>query len=81
MPLHTLVVTAVHLASQGSGGENLFGMVACLLSMLKNGANPLLTAPVSLDSLLGTGDGDKCSQEELDPPELAQKVPNQLIRR
>jgi hypothetical protein len=81
MPLHTLVVTAVHLTSQGSGGETLFGMLACLLCMLKNGANPLLTAPVSLDSLLGTGDSNKCSHEELDPLELAQKVPDQLIRR
>jgi hypothetical protein len=81
MPLHTLVVTAVNLASQGSSGETLFGMLACLLCLLTNGANPLLTAPVSLDSLLGTGDGHECTHEELDPLELAQKVPDHLVRR
>jgi len=81
MPLHTLVVTAVHLASQGSNGETLFGILACLLCLLRHGANPLLTAPVSLDSLLGSGDGFECSHEELDALELAQKVPDHLICR
>ncbi len=80
MPLHTLVVTAVNLASQGRSGETLFGMLACLLCLLKNGANPFLTAPVSLDSLLGTEDGHHCTHEELDPLELARKVPDHIIR-
>jgi hypothetical protein len=80
MPLHALVLTAVHLASQGSSGETLFGILACLLSLLLYGANPLLTAPVSLDALLGTGDCQECSHEELDPLELAQKVPYHVIQ-
>ncbi|KAH7313005.1 hypothetical protein BKA65DRAFT_600543 [Rhexocercosporidium sp. MPI-PUGE-AT-0058] len=32
LPLHTLVITAVYLAQLGRDGENLFGMVACLLT-------------------------------------------------
>jgi hypothetical protein len=81
MPLHTLVVVAVHLASQGSSGETLFGMLACLLCLLGNGANPLLTAPVSPGQLLGNEESQWCSHEEIDPFQLAQKVPDHLISR
>jgi hypothetical protein len=79
LPLHTLVVTTVHLASNGSSGETMFGMLACLLCLLGNGANPLLTAPVSLDALLGYEDDHQCSHEEINPLELAKKVPDYLI--
>jgi hypothetical protein len=81
MPLHTLVVTAVYLAQLGSDGENLFGMVACLLCLLGKGANPLLKADVSLNALLNTDDSQHCSHSELDPLELAQKVPWGLISK
>lgn len=81
MPLHTLVVVMVHLASQGSNGETLFGMLACLLCLLGNGANPLLTASVSLDSLLGNEEVQWCNHEEIDPFQLAQKVPEHFISR
>src|SRR5438045_1891921 len=66
MPLHTLVVTAVHLASQGSKAETLFGMLACLVCLLANGANPLLTAPVSINVLLSDDEDRECSHAELD---------------
>jgi hypothetical protein len=79
MPLHTLVVTAVYLAQLGSDGENLFGMVACLLCLLGKGANPLLKADVSLNALLNSDDSQHWSHSELDPLELAQKVPRGLI--
>jgi hypothetical protein len=74
-PLHTLVVTAVYLAELGSDGENLFGMVACLLSLLRQGANPLLKAHISLTTLLSNNDSQECTHLELDPLELTQKVP------
>ncbi|KAH8779124.1 hypothetical protein F5882DRAFT_297741 [Hyaloscypha sp. PMI_1271] len=78
-PLHTLVVTTVYLAQLGSDGENLFGMIACLLCLLGKGANPLLKANVSLNALLNNDDSPKCSHFELDPLELTQKVPQKLI--
>lgn len=37
-PLHTLVVTSVYLVQLGRDGETLFGMIACLLCLLKYGA-------------------------------------------
>jgi len=78
-PLHTLVVTTVYLAQLGSDGENLFGMIACLLCLLGKGANPLLKANVSLNALLNSDDSQHCSHLELDPFQLAQKVPWGLI--
>lgn len=80
-PLHTLVVTAVYLARLGSNGENLFGMVACLLCLLGKGANPLLKAHISVKALLSSDDSQECSHSELDPLELAQRVPQDLISK
>ena len=78
-PLHTLVVTAVYLAELGSDGENLFGMVACLLSLLGKGANPL--AHISLVALLSKDDSQECTHSKLDPVELTQKVPLDRISK
>jgi hypothetical protein len=80
-PLHTLVVTAVYLAELGSEGGNLFGMVACLLSLLGKGANPLLKAHISLVALLSKDDSQECTHSELDPLELTQKVPLDRISK
>ncbi|PVH82419.1 hypothetical protein DL98DRAFT_586407 [Cadophora sp. DSE1049] len=79
-PLHTLVVTTVHLAQQGCKGENLFGMLACLLRMVKSGANPLLTAHISVKALLSSDDEQECSHSELTPLELTREVPKDLVR-
>src|SRR5208282_6098455 len=59
----------------GCKGETLFGMLACLLCLLSNGANPLLKAHISLQALLGSEQADECSHKELDPAELAEMVP------
>jgi hypothetical protein len=75
-PLHCLVLTAFHLARSGCEGENLFGILACLVCLLVNGADPLLKAHVSLKALLGTDEGDQCSHSEIDPSELAGQVPD-----
>jgi len=80
-PLHTLVITAVYLAQLGSDGENLFGMIACLLCLLSKGADPLLKADVSLNALLSSDDIQQCSHSNLDPLELAQQVPWELISK
>ena len=43
-PLHTLVIVASYLTFSGCEGETLFGLLACLLCLLRNGADPLLVA-------------------------------------
>jgi hypothetical protein len=77
-PLHSLVLTACHLAQSGCPGENLFGMLACLVCLLANGADPLLTAPISLAALMRKDTATECSHEEIDPVELAERVPTTL---
>jgi hypothetical protein len=79
LPLHTLVLIAFHLARSGCKGETLFGILACLLCLISNGVNPLLKVPVSLRALMGSEQADECSHEELDPAELAEKVPANVI--
>lgn len=81
LPLHTLVLTAIHLAESGCKGENLFGMLASLLCLLSNGANPLLKAQISPEALLGHQSTEECTHKELDPMELANQVPVSVISR
>lgn len=78
LPLHTLVLVGLHLSQSGCKDETLFGIVACLLCLLSYGANPLLKADISLQALLGSEEVNECSHEELDPAELAEKVPASL---
>ena len=78
LPLHTLVLIGLHLARSGCKNETLFGILACLLCLLTNGANPLLKANISVQALLGNEEVNECSHEELDPVELAEKVPASL---
>lgn len=78
-PLHSLVITAFHLARSGCRDETLFGMLACLVCLLVNGADPLGTAHISIKALLGVDRADECSHEELNPAELAEQVPTQLV--
>lgn len=75
LPLHTLVLVGLHLSQSGCKDETLFGILACLLCLLSYGANPLLKADISLEALLGSEEVNECSHEELDPAELAEKVP------
>ena len=74
LPLHTLVLVGLHLCQSGCKNENLFGILACLLCMLSNGANPLLKATISMQALL-TDDGvTNCNHEEMDPAEFAERL-------
>lgn len=70
LPLHALVMVGFHLSESGCKGENLFGILACLLCLLSYGADPRLKADISLQSLWGEQDTDRCSHEEVDPIEL-----------
>lgn len=78
-PLHTLVVTTVYLAQLGSEGETLFGMIACLLCLLERGADPVLKVHVSPMALLSEQVSQECSHSKLDPWELSQSVPQDII--
>jgi hypothetical protein len=75
LPLHALVLTAFQLARNGCIGEDLFGALACLLSLLSNGADPCATAQISITALLGVETNEKCPHEELSPIDLAEQVP------
>ncbi|KAK5635541.1 hypothetical protein RRF57_011253 [Xylaria bambusicola] len=77
-PLHTLIITAYHLAQGGFEGETLFGVLACLVCLLTLGADPTLQTEMSVDELLGTSDGRKCYHGRLDPVELAEQVPEMI---
>ena len=74
LPLHTLVFVGLHLSQSGCKDENLFGILACLLCMLSNGANPLMKAAISLQALLSDDGGSECNHEELNPAEFAQRL-------
>ena len=78
LPLHTLILVGLHLAQSGCKGENLFGILACLLCLLSNGANPLLKADISVQAFLDNDQANECSHEELDPAELMEKLPTSL---
>lgn len=74
LPLHTLILVGLHLSQSGCKDETLFGILACLLCLLNNGANPLLMANISVQALLDNEEGDECSHEELEPAEFAKKI-------
>ncbi|KAH6673207.1 hypothetical protein B0J14DRAFT_66218 [Halenospora varia] len=79
LPLHSLVLIAFHLARSGCEGETLFGMLACLVCLLANGADPGLKTPISLKALMGRDNAEECSHEYLSASELAEQVPENLM--
>ena len=74
LPLHTLVLVGLHLCQSGCKNENLFGILACLLCMLSNGANPLLKATISMQAYLSDDGVTDCNHEEMDPAEFAERL-------
>jgi hypothetical protein len=79
-PLHTPVLTAFHLANSGCEGEDLFGMLASLLSLITGGADPSAEAEISFGTVLATNESDHCDHEALTAAELAERVPSELMR-
>ena len=80
-PIQTLLIISFHLSQSGCKGETLFGVLACLLCLLHNGANPLLKANID-PSILFTGEENlECSHCELDPVELIEKLPAGLASK
>lgn len=80
LPLHSLVLVAFHLGNNGTEGETLFGIIACLLCLLMNDADPLEQAEISLNSLLDI-DEDGCSHILMTPAELAEHVPPEVMNK
>ncbi|KAL9618155.1 MAG: hypothetical protein Q9160_007105 [Pyrenula sp. 1 TL-2023] len=84
-PLHTLVMVMYNLSTHGCDGEDLFGIIATLLCLLKNGADPFIRASLAIKSLLpsnerssGHLDGTVCLHEEIDPLQLATTILSQV---
>lgn len=77
LPLHTLVLTAFAVAQSRFEGENLFGILACTLCLLCIGANPLLTANLSLSSISGMR-VEQCDHQELRPTDLAEELSSSI---
>ncbi|KAF2828765.1 hypothetical protein CC86DRAFT_347233 [Ophiobolus disseminans] len=82
-PLHSLVMTAYHLASSGCVEEDLFGILACLLCLLSCRLDPRTSANISVAALLQTASADAlevgCDHEELTPAQLAKRVSALLV--
>ena len=81
LPLHTVVLVSFQLAQQGCEGEDLFGMIACLLCLISKGANPMLTADLNAPGLFGSKYVYGCSHQALDPLQLAERRPPHLYSR
>ncbi|KAF7942804.1 uncharacterized protein EAE97_006258 [Botrytis byssoidea] len=79
LPLHSLVLVAFHLAQSGCEDENLFGILAVLVCLLANGANPLDRAAISMKALRGQDNAYECSHELLEPIDIADKIPSTLM--
>jgi hypothetical protein len=78
-PLHTLVLTAYYLASNGCEDEDMFGMVACLLCMISCGYDPGRTANISVAALFQDMDLDhQCDHEELSPAVFCDRLTDTL---
>ncbi|KAL9113658.1 MAG: hypothetical protein Q9187_007584, partial [Circinaria calcarea] len=84
--LHSTVLTAFGLAQYGAKDEDLFGMLAVLLAMLRNGADSSYRVDVSVSALFEEvesdwSNGTECDHEKLSPAELAKRVPLCVIER
>lgn len=70
-PLHALILTAFLLADNGLPGENLFGIIACLVCLLTLRADPRATAAISIPMLLEHDPQNECQHPEMNPVDLA----------
>jgi hypothetical protein len=73
-PLHTLLLTSFALAQYGFDGEDLSGMIACLLCLLSSGAESLRKVAISLSALYGEEQIEECDHEMYDAAQLAEKL-------
>jgi len=74
LPLHTLMLVALQLSLYGKDDEDLFGILACLLCLLVNHADPSKTAEISDALFNNIYNDDQCSHESLTPSRLAERI-------
>ena len=82
--LHVVVLVAFCLAQYGHEDEDLFGMLAVLLSALNNAANPTRLVDLDVTILLNIADTSNmtltgCNHEKLSPTMLAERVPLSIL--
>jgi hypothetical protein len=77
-PLHALTLATFHLAEDGCDEEDLFGMIAVLLCLLRCFLSASDKAHISMDAILKREDEGTCSHEDLTPFELSQKLPQEV---
>ena len=73
-PLHTLIFTAFQLAQFGRTGEDLFGIIACLLCLLQLGVDPSRKSTISTTILLDQAQDKTCCHSEMTPLQLADSL-------
>jgi hypothetical protein len=73
-PLHSLVMTAYHLATQGRDSEDLFGVLACALCFIFHGFDPSVRTDISVAALLSPHSVVECDHEEFTAAGLAEKI-------
>ncbi|KAF5582779.1 hypothetical protein FPCIR_9366 [Fusarium pseudocircinatum] len=78
-PLHTLIVTAFHLAQQGMPGETLFGALAMMVCLIALGADVSIGANISVEEILMSSDTGQCRHTQLSPLDLMKAVPGDVI--
>lgn len=69
--LHAFVVVSYCLATFGLDGEDLFGVICCLVAILQSPINPRIEVEISVNELFGIENGTACSHVSLSPANLA----------
>jgi len=85
-PLHTLVMVAYSLAQFGKRDEDLFGILAVLLSCFTRELGRLRRVDIDVSALfdmelLGREETQLCKHQKLYPSELAQLVPASAVMK
>lgn len=77
--LHAFVLVCFHLANSGRPGETLFGVLACLVSLLTLKADPTSSKEISIPAVFGLEETDECQHRALNAAELASAVPDGIV--
>ncbi|OAL44878.1 hypothetical protein IQ07DRAFT_549222 [Pyrenochaeta sp. DS3sAY3a] len=73
-PLHTLIMVAYCLATEGCEDEDLFGILACALCLISRGFNPCEIADISVGALLDPDMAIGCDHQNLTAAGFAEEV-------
>jgi hypothetical protein len=74
LPLHVILVVALKLSIVGRADEDLFGILAVVLCLISNGANPTLATHVSHTLYNDVDDEMGCHHSEFTATELCQEI-------